>query len=66
MNLVPITSTEALALFNANGRNPFSFRHAPYGVLKTLAAAPWSDKAIAWLPATVLDTVLAEERRNAR
>lgn len=63
MNLAPMTSIEALALFHANGRNPFSFLHAPYGVLKTLVASPFNGRVIAWLPSTVLHDVLRDERR---
>jgi hypothetical protein len=46
-NLVPMTYSEAARLFRENGKRPFSFVAAPYGVLKTaviqragLVAAP--------------------------
>ena len=46
-NLAPITYAEAAKLFLENGKRPFSFVAAPYGVLKTaiiqhagLVAAP--------------------------
>jgi hypothetical protein len=35
-NLVPMTYAEALDLFQANGRRPFSFLVKPYLVLKTV------------------------------
>jgi hypothetical protein len=34
--MIPMTYTEAVALFRANGGYSFSFVVAPYGVLKTV------------------------------
>jgi hypothetical protein len=35
-NLVPTTYDDAMKLYLQNGRKPFSFVAAPYGVLKTI------------------------------
>lgn len=35
-NLVPMTYAEALAQYDANGKRPFSFFAAPYGIVKTI------------------------------
>ena len=35
-NLQPMTYAAAMELYTSNGRRPFSFVAAPYGVLKTV------------------------------
>ena len=35
-NIVAVTYDEAMKLYVENGRHPFSFLAAPYGVLKTI------------------------------
>lgn len=38
-NIVPMTYDDAMSLYAGNGRKPFSFAAAPYGVLKTITVA---------------------------